>query len=71
MTPPPAAATLESVEDTHALTFPDPLSLEGIASRRAKYPRLRAGVAAPSDVESFKGRGQHAHKSSAKRWDRE
>lgn len=66
----PPAATLEAVDDVHAIQIPDPLTIEGIHARRAKLPKLKAGVAAPSDVEAFKGKGQHAHKPTASRWDR-
>ena len=66
----PPAATVEAASDTQAIVIPDPLTIEGIDARRAKLPKLKAGVAAPSDVEVFKGKGQHVHKPLAKTWDR-
>lgn len=67
----PPSATVEAVDDTTSVTMPDPLTLEGVEARRAKFPKLKAGTAAPSDVEIFKGQVHHAHKPAAKRWDRE
>lgn len=50
------------------MVLPEALTLDGITARRTKAGRLVAGVAAASDFELFKGRGQHAHKPKAKRW---
>lgn len=56
--------------DTTAITLPEPLTIPGIGKRRTAAGRLNAGVAAISDIESFKGQFHHSHKPLAKRWDR-
>ena len=56
--------------DTTTFTIPDRLTIQNVAKRRAASGRLVAGVAAVADLDSFKGRGQHAHKGKAKKWDR-
>ncbi|KAF2723299.1 PLP-dependent transferase [Polychaeton citri CBS 116435] len=55
--------------DTSTFSIPSPLAIENVAKRRAASGKLIAGVAAPADIESFKGKAQHLHKPTAKRWD--
>lgn len=55
--------------DTTTFTIPDRLTIQNVAKRRAASGKLIAGVAAVADLDLFKGRGQHAHKGKAKRWD--
>lgn len=61
---------VQAVTDTSGYTVPSPLTLAGIGKRRAAAGKLIAGVAAYADLESFKGREQHAHKPMAVRLDR-
>lgn len=67
---PPAAIDVLPESDTSTFTLPDRLTIQSVAKRRAAEGRLVAGVAAIADVDRFKGRNVHAHKSKAKRWDR-
>lgn len=73
---PPAATVYESYEtlgaesDTAPFTIPDRLTVQSVAKRRAASGKLIAGVAAPADLDAFKGRTSHVHKGLAKRWDR-
>ncbi|KAL1585930.1 hypothetical protein WHR41_04998 [Cladosporium halotolerans] len=66
---PPAAIDVLPESDTSTFTLPDRLTIQSVAKRRAAEGRLVAGVAAIADVDRFKGRNVHAHKSKAKRWD--
>ncbi|KAI7308976.1 aromatic amino acid aminotransferase 1 [Hortaea werneckii] len=67
--PPPAAIQVLPESDTSTFTVPDRLTLQNLAKRRAASGKLVAGIAAPADIEQFKGRTQHLHKPKAKRWD--
>ncbi|PNS21837.1 Aromatic amino acid aminotransferase [Sphaceloma murrayae] len=69
MAPPGIDVEVVGVTDTTAVTLPEPLSLLGIDKRRTAAGKLIAGVAAVSDVESFKGITSHSHKPLARRWD--
>lgn len=60
---------LEAVDDTTAIILPNPLTLNSVEARRTKAGRLVAGVAAPADIELFKGLGHHSHKPLARRWE--
>jgi len=55
--------------DTSTFTIPDRLTIQNVAKRRAASGKLVAGVAAMADIEAMKGRGLHAHKARAKKWD--
>lgn len=71
MSPPGAIdVDVQAIDDTTAVTIPNPLTLESVATRRAATGKLIAGVAAVANVDSFKGEKQHLHKPRAKRWDR-
>lgn len=67
---PPSAIQILPESDTTTFTVPDRLTIQSVAKRRAAYGKLIAGVAAPADVDSFKGRTQHLHKELAHRWNR-
>lgn len=69
---PPSATGVEVYgdTDTSGVTLPNPLNLHGIPKRRAAAGKLIAGIAAVSNIESFKGEAQHLHKHKARRWDR-
>ncbi|THZ33193.1 putative aromatic aminotransferase Aro8 [Aureobasidium pullulans] len=70
MSPPSAIdVDVQAIDDTTAVTIPNPLTLESVATRRAATGKLIAGVAAVANVDSFKGEKQHLHKPRAKRWD--
>lgn len=73
MAPPAATIDVEVYPESDVSTFtvPDRLTIQSVAKRRVASGKLVAGVAAPADVEQFKGRTSHAHKPKAKRWDRE
>jgi aromatic amino acid aminotransferase I len=72
MSPPSAIdVDVQAIDDTTAITVPNPLTLDSVSSRRAATGKLIAGVAAVANVEQFKGEKQHLHKPTAKRWDRE
>lgn len=51
---PPSAIEIEGVTDTEAIALPDPLTINGIASRRLKAGRLVAGTAAGTSSDLFK-----------------
>jgi aromatic amino acid aminotransferase I len=85
MAPPSAISyDIESVTDTEALVLPDPLTVNGVTSRRAKAGKLVAGTAAYTSSDFFKSSVriyiirkvnssniiQTAGKPKAKRWDR-
>jgi aromatic amino acid aminotransferase I len=65
---PPGAIEVTAVTDTQGATLPNPLDINGVAPRRTKAGRMVAGVAAPVNVEGYKGY-IHSHKPLAKRWD--
>ncbi|KAG9832491.1 aromatic amino acid aminotransferase 1, partial [Aureobasidium melanogenum] len=70
MSPPSAIdVDVQAIDDTTAITIPNPLTLDSVSSRRAATGKLIAGVAAVANVEQFKGEKQHLHKPKAKRWD--
>lgn len=73
MAPPAATIDVEVLPETDTSTFtiPDRLTIQSVAKRRAASGQLIAGVAAPADLDQFKGRTSHRHKPNAKRWDRE
>lgn len=66
---PPSAIEVLPETDTSTFTIPDRLTIQTVAKRRAASGKLVAGIAAPADFEAFKGRTQHLHKPSARRWD--
>lgn len=72
---PPAATVdihiLGAESDTAPFAIPDRLTVQSVAKRRVASGKLIAGVAAPADLEAFKGRTSHGHKGVANRWDRE
>ena len=71
MSPPSAIdVDVQAIDDTTAITIPNPLTLEDVSARRAATGKLIAGVAAVANVEQFKGDKHHLHKPKAKRWDR-
>ena len=71
MSPPSAIdVDVQAIDDTTAVTIPNPLTLEDVSKRREATGKLIAGVAAVANVEQFKGEKQHSHKPKAKRWDR-
>jgi aromatic amino acid aminotransferase I len=51
---PPSAVDIEAVRDTEAIVLPDPLTVSGVAARRAKAGKLVAGTASYASSESFK-----------------
>jgi aromatic amino acid aminotransferase I / 2-aminoadipate transaminase len=51
---PPAAIEVEGVRDTEGIPLPDPLTVNGIPSRRAKVGKLVAGTAAFTSSDYFK-----------------
>jgi aromatic amino acid aminotransferase I / 2-aminoadipate transaminase len=56
MAPPSAISIgIEGVTDTEAIVLPDPLTVNGVASRRAKAGKLVAGTAAYTSSDFFKG----------------
>jgi hypothetical protein len=71
MSPPSAIdVDVQAIDDTTAITIPNPLTLEDVTARREATGKLIAGVAAVANVEQFKGDRHHNHKPKAKRWDR-
>jgi aromatic amino acid aminotransferase I len=74
---PPAATYSDSSDDfsdsssVASFILPDPLTVQGVAKRRAAYGKLIAREAASADCEVYKGRTSHLHKPLAQRWDRE
>ncbi|KAI9698444.1 MAG: Aromatic/aminoadipate aminotransferase 1 [Candelina mexicana] len=67
---PPSAIEVEAISDTTAIVFPDPLTVNGVSSRRAKAGMLNGGVAASTNSDLFKSPSNRT-KPKAKRWDRE
>ena len=57
----------QSVTDTQAPTVSGPLSVNGVAARRAKAPKMPGGIAAHASSDMFKSPGDG--KPNAKRWD--
>lgn len=51
---PPSAIDIEGVTDTQAIVQPDPLTVNGVSTQRAKAGKLIAGVAAVSSSDQFK-----------------
>jgi hypothetical protein len=51
---PPIAIDVEGVSDTQGIVIPDPLTVNGITSRREKSGKLVAGVAAGANSDLFK-----------------
>jgi aromatic amino acid aminotransferase I len=71
MAPPSAIdVDVQAIDDTTAITVPNPLTLDDVSARREATGKLIAGVAAVANVEQFKGEKHHLHKPKAKRWDR-
>jgi aromatic amino acid aminotransferase I len=71
MAPPSAIdVDVQAIDDTTAITIPNPLTLDDVSARREATGKLIAGVAAVANVEQFKGEKHHLHKPKAKRWDR-
>jgi aromatic amino acid aminotransferase I len=55
MAPPSAISyDIEAVTDTEAIVLPNPLTVNGVASRRAKVGKLVAGTAAYTSSDFFK-----------------
>ena len=52
---PPMATDVQSTMDTHINTFSDGLSVNGVAARRCKAPRMSGGIAAHASSDMFKG----------------
>ncbi|KAI9758788.1 MAG: oligosaccharyltransferase complex subunit epsilon [Chaenotheca gracillima] len=64
---PPTAIEVEGASDTTGIAMPNPLTANGVSSRRAKVGKLTAGVAAWTNSDNFKS---PAHgKPKARRWD--
>lgn len=56
MAPPSAiSVAAEGSSDSEAISSSDPLTVEGVASRRAKAGKLVAGTAAFTSSDFFKG----------------
>lgn len=51
---PPMAIDLQSVGDTQVATLFGPLSVNGVPARRAKAPKMSAGIAANASSDMFK-----------------
>ena len=51
---PPTALEVQSTTDTQIATFSDKLSVNGVAARRSKAPRIPDGIAAHSSSDMFK-----------------
>lgn len=64
---PPSALDVRSTTDTQIATFSDKLSVNGVAARRSKAPRIAGGIAAHASSDMFKSPGHG--KPKAKRWD--
>ncbi|KAF8469547.1 aromatic amino acid aminotransferas-like protein [Kalaharituber pfeilii] len=70
MTPPSAVLSemgVHTVTATSAVTNRSPLTVSGVAARRAKSAPLKAGIAAAASSDMFKGKAPW--KPMAKRWD--
>ena len=57
----------QSVTDTQTPTISGPLSVNGVAARRSKAPKMPGGIAAHASSDMFKG--PDCGKPNAKRWD--
>ncbi|KAK3178923.1 hypothetical protein OEA41_001060 [Lepraria neglecta] len=64
---PPMATDIQGTMDTQIATFSDGLSVNGVAARRCKAPKMAGGIAAHASSDMFKGPGRG--KPKAKRWD--
>lgn len=53
---PPSAIDIRGLTDTESLILPDPLTVNDVNERRAKAPKLVAGVAAATSSELFKNK---------------
>src|SRR5947207_1905062 len=51
---PPTAVKVDAVTDTEAATVPKGLTINGVASRRAKAGKLSGGIAAATSSDLFK-----------------
>lgn len=51
---PPSALDVRSTTDTQIATFSDKLSVNGVAARRSKAPRIAGGIAAHASSDMFK-----------------
>jgi aromatic amino acid aminotransferase I len=68
MAPPSAIGSIQAVSDTEAaVVVAEPLTINGVAARRAKAGKLIAGVAAYTTSDFFKT--QNTGKPKSKRWD--
>ena len=52
---PPMATDIQSTMDTQSATFSDRLSVNGVAARRSKAPKMAGGIAAHASSDMFKG----------------
>ncbi|KAI9891023.1 MAG: Aromatic/aminoadipate aminotransferase 1 [Vezdaea aestivalis] len=68
MAPPHSEVDLVPVSDVNAIIVPDPLTVNGITSRRAKGLKLPGTIAALSSSDSYKSMKTKG-KPLAKRWD--
>lgn len=50
----PTALDVRSTTDTQIATFSDKLSVNGVAARRSKAPRMGGGIAAHASSDMFK-----------------
>lgn len=50
----PTALEVQSTTDTQIATFSDKLSVNGVAARRSKAPRIAGGIAAHASSDMFK-----------------
>ena len=64
---PPTAIDMPATSDTQVATITGPLSVNGVAARRAKGTKISGVVVEHSSSEMFKGPGHG--KPKAKRWD--
>ena len=51
---PPTALEVQSTTDTQIATFFDKLSVNGVAARRSKAPKIGGGIAAHASSDMFK-----------------
>ena len=51
---PPTTLDVQGMTDTQIATFSDPLSVNGVAARRSKVPKISGGVAAHASSDMFK-----------------
>ena len=52
---PPMATDIQSTMDTQSATFSDRLTVNGVAARRSKAPKMAGGIAAHASSDMFKG----------------